>query len=527
VRKREVVAPGPLQVESISQGRGPLVVLLASAGRGADDFDEVAALIAGQGFRVLRPEPRGSGATAGPHAGISLHDAAADVAAVIAHERSGAAILVGHAAGSFVARTAAVDYPGLVRGVVLAAAGARSYPPIPALRKLDESGLTDAQRVQYLREAYFAPGNDASVWLAGWRPRIQYGGINGSPDLAGRDQWWGAGLKPVLEIQALDDPFKPPGAQGEYRAEFGERVTVARIAQASHALFPEQPAAVAAAIVEWARMLPAAAEPMAVRPAAFQECAQCPPMVAVPPGSFVMGSPLGEATRGDSEGPQHEVSFIRPIAIARTAITRGQFAPFARETGILPSPKCDWSAPGFAQNDSHPVVCVSWDDAVRYAKWLSGKAGKSYRLLSEAEYEYAARAGASTAYPWGAFSADACAFANAGDAARRLRHPALKDPVACSDGFAETAPAGSFAPNAFGLQDMTANTWSWTQDCWHPSYEDAPANGTARAEDGCAFRVARGGSWNFGARAARAAMRGKLAPTVRGPDQGFRVARDL
>lgn len=251
-----IVSTSSNQVEVIAEGKGPLLVLLPSAARGADDFDEVAPMFADRGFRVLRPEPRGSGRTTGPYAGISLHDAANDVAAVIRHENNGPAILVGHAAGSFVARVLAVDHPELVRGVVLAAAGARSYPPEVgiAVRKMDEPNITDTERLKYLRYSFFAPGSDATVWLKGWRPLIQYG-PGGIPDNASRDEWWGAGNKPVLEIQPLDDPFKPRSAAGEYKTEFGERVTVVEIANASHALFPEQPKAVVDAIVKWAHTL--------------------------------------------------------------------------------------------------------------------------------------------------------------------------------------------------------------------------------------------------------------------------------
>ncbi len=252
-RHHYIVNAGSNQVEVIAEGKGPLLVLLPSAARGADDFDEVAPMLADKGFRVIRPEPRGSGRTTGPYAGISLHDVANDVAAVIRQENNGPAILVGHAAGSFVARVLAVDHPELVRGVVLAAAGAWSYPRELgiAVRKMDEPNITDTERLKYLRSSFFAPGSDATVWLKGWRPLIQYG-AGGAPDNASRDQWWGAGNKPVLEIQPLDDPFKPRSAAGEFKAEFGDRVTVVEIANASHALFPEQPKAVVNAIVKWA-----------------------------------------------------------------------------------------------------------------------------------------------------------------------------------------------------------------------------------------------------------------------------------
>jgi formylglycine-generating enzyme required for sulfatase activity len=517
------------QVEVLAEGKGPLVVLLSSAARGAHDFDQVRAMLAARGFRVVSPEPRGSGRTTGPHAGISLHEVAADVAAVIRHEKQGPAIVVGHAAGSFVARMLAVDHPELVRGVVLAAAGARSFPPIPALRLLDQDKLSDADRIPLLRAAYFAPGNDPSAWLDGWRPLLRFDGAGGAPGLASREEWWGAGDKPVLELQPLDDPFKPAATRGEYRAEFGARVSVEEIAHASHALFPEQPAAVVDAIAGWARALPVAlpSGKQAAPGTVFQDCAECPQMTVLPAGEFTMGSSDGGQGQAAGEGPPHRVTLVRPFAVARFALSRAQFGVFARAVGLASSGACDRDAPGYPQNAAHPAVCMSWDEARGYAAWLSTRTGQRYRLLSEAEYEYAARAGGTARFWWGDDPAAACTAANLADRTSAAAHPGQKDAADCDDGAAETAAIGRYRPNAFGLYDMAGNTWSWTADCWSDSYGGAPADGMPRRDGDCGKRVARGGSWAFGLRAARVSMRGKLPASARTPDQGLRIAREL
>jgi pimeloyl-ACP methyl ester carboxylesterase len=246
----------------IAEGAGPLVVLLPSRGRDSEDYDEVASGIAKAGVRVLRPQPRGTCRSTGPMTGLTLHDFARDVAAVIEHAGGGPAVIAGHAFGNWVARMAAVDHPRLVRGVVILAAASKSYPGFAgaaalseAVKKSGDPSLADAERLKYLRAAFFAPGHDASVWLKGWYPEV-----NESQYAAGRatrqEEWWGAGTAPLLDLQSALDPFKPRAAVNELRDEFGERVTIVVIPDASHALIPEQPAAVVAAIVSWMRDLP-------------------------------------------------------------------------------------------------------------------------------------------------------------------------------------------------------------------------------------------------------------------------------
>lgn len=257
-RRRGVVRYADVSLDVIVEGRGPLVVLLPSRGRDSEDYDDVASGIAAAGYRVLRPQPRGVAASTGPMDGITLHDLANDVAAVIEREGRGApAVLVGHAFGNWVARMTAVDHPELVRGVVIAAAAAKNYPPglSAAVGKAGDPARPDEERLEYLRYAFFAPGHDPRGWLKGWYPEA-----NASQDLAAKatkqSEWWSAGSAPLLDLQAAEDPFKPAAARDELKEEFGDRVTIAVIPNASHALIPEQPQAVVDAIVAWVRMLP-------------------------------------------------------------------------------------------------------------------------------------------------------------------------------------------------------------------------------------------------------------------------------
>ena len=261
-RTRGNVAYDDVRIDVIAEGSGPLVVLLPSRGRGSEDFDEIAAGIANSGFRVLRPQPRGAGASIGPMQGLTLHDFARDLAAVIGHEEAGPAIVVGHAFGNWVARMAAVDYPELVRGIVIVAAAAKAYPTgfegakelSEAVKKAGDTMLPDEERLKYLQTAFFAPGNDASAWLKGW-----YHEVDEAQFAAGRAtkqaEWWSAGTAPLLDVQAAKDPFKPRSMMNEIKDEFGERATIVVIPNASHALIPEQPAAVIEAIVAWMRNL--------------------------------------------------------------------------------------------------------------------------------------------------------------------------------------------------------------------------------------------------------------------------------
>ena len=254
---RELVRYGDVEIDVIVDGNGPAIVLLPSLARDSEDYDEVASGLAAAGYRVLRPQPRGIGRSQGPMKNISLHDFARDVAEVITRLGAGRAVLVGHAYGNWVARMTAVDHPQLVRGVVIAAAAARQYASelTVAVTKAGDPNLPDKERLDALRFAFFAPGNDPTVWLTGWHPEIR-DSQRAAVAAVKQEEWWSGGSAPLLDLQAEQDPFKPAARRNEMKDEFGDRVTVAVIENASHALIPEQPKAVANALVTWVSSLP-------------------------------------------------------------------------------------------------------------------------------------------------------------------------------------------------------------------------------------------------------------------------------
>ena len=275
---------------------------------------------------------------------------------------------------------------------------------------------------------------------------------------------------------------------------------------------------------------------------AFRDCPDCPEMVPIPAGEFSMGSPPDEPGRSAIEGPVHRVT-VAAFALARSKTTRGQFAAFVAETGHKTDNDCytfengewndrgnrDWRNPGFAQEDNHPAVCISWFDAKAYAQWLSGKTGKAYRLPTEAEWEYAARAGTTTSRYWGDDAAQACKFANVLDATTKSRVSDVKlDSHACDDGYAHTAPVMSFRPNNFGLYDMIGNAWEWVEDCdGTSSYERAPVDGRPSTLGSCHYRGLRSASWLSPPANARAASRNSGVALIHGSGVGFRLVRTL
>jgi formylglycine-generating enzyme required for sulfatase activity len=273
----------------------------------------------------------------------------------------------------------------------------------------------------------------------------------------------------------------------------------------------------------------------------LQDCPDCPAMVVVPPGEFSMGSLEFESDR--IEGPIHRVRIGYSFAVGRTSVTNAQYARFVAATGRASARGCgiigrggfhvgadnDWRDPGYGRppRDTEPVVCVSWLDASAYAAWLSKLTHRHYRLLSEAEWEYAARAGSTTRFHWGDDPAVSCRHANLYDrSAVPLAMPYA--PAPCDDGYETVAPVASFPPNAFGLYDMIGNVWQWVEDCYVYEYPPAPVDGRpVPGYAGCPLRSIRGGSWGTRVDRLRPSWRGRDPDTRLNILFGFRVARDL
>jgi formylglycine-generating enzyme required for sulfatase activity len=237
----------------------------------------------------------------------------------------------------------------------------------------------------------------------------------------------------------------------------------------------------------------------------FEECARlCPVMIVIPAGGFVMGSPEHEWGRTAGEGPLHEVTIAEPFAVSKFEIT------FEQWDACVAASACPRGADAWGRG-AMPLINVSWDQAKQYVVWLSQLSGKEYRLLTEAEWEYAARAGSNTRYSWG----EDVGINNA-------------DCNGCgANSYLQTAPAGSFKPNAFGLYDVHGNVWEWVEDSWHPNYEGAPTDGAAWQEADPTYRVIRGGSWHNETELIRTATRLKRHRKVQFDTLGFRVARTI
>ena len=252
----------------------------------------------------------------------------------------------------------------------------------------------------------------------------------------------------------------------------------------------------------------------------FRDCRSCPEMVVIPAGTFRMGCVSGSDDCRDDEFPVHEVE-VASFALAKHEVTRGQFRAFVSATGhnargciagddnVRSWRDTDW------QEDDHPVVCLNWNDAQAYVRWLREETGERYRLPSEAEWEYAARAGTTTPWFWSDRAEDRCEYATGRDS-----------DDGCDDGWERTAPVGSFRANGFGLHDMAGNAEEWVEDCWHDDYYGAPRDGSAWTHGGdCDRRVMRGGAWWFTPGGLRSANRVRWVHDIRSDRFGFRVAR--
>ncbi|MFO1425446.1 MAG: formylglycine-generating enzyme family protein [Steroidobacteraceae bacterium] len=275
----------------------------------------------------------------------------------------------------------------------------------------------------------------------------------------------------------------------------------------------------------------------------FKDCRDCPEMVVVPPGEFRMGREGGETDR--YEGPEHMVRIPRAFAAGRFELTNGQYRDFVRATGhptagtgcnaffgnsVKALEGTSWADPGYGRpiRDDEPVVCIRWSDAQAYVNWLAGRTGKKYRLLTEAEWEYAARAGTQGLYTWGEDPAAACRWANVHDVSGSKAAPELPyPPPPCDDGYAGVAPVGKFPPNAFGLYDMIGNVWEWVEDCYQMPFGATPVDGSAQLAVGCDRRGSRGGSWRTVIERQRPAFRGRDPESLTSQIFGMRVARTL
>jgi pimeloyl-ACP methyl ester carboxylesterase len=256
--ERRWVTRGEVRLEVLDQGRGPAMVLLPSLGRGAVDFDPMAESLAAAGFRVVRPQPRGIGGSTSPQPYADLHDCSLDIAAVIEALDVAPAIMVGHAFGNRVSRLLATIRPDLVKGVVLVAANVGHAPSPPkvreAIRNSADTKLPDDVRLAALRFAFFAPGNDAASWLAGWNPDV-LAAQRVAGDRTARTEDYASGRAPVLYMQPSHDPLAHAQDAVDYKAALGDRLSVVQIPQSSHAAIAEQPALIAREIAAWAQRI--------------------------------------------------------------------------------------------------------------------------------------------------------------------------------------------------------------------------------------------------------------------------------
>jgi formylglycine-generating enzyme required for sulfatase activity/Tfp pilus assembly protein PilF len=273
--------------------------------------------------------------------------------------------------------------------------------------------------------------------------------------------------------------------------------------------------------------------------ASFRDCAVCPEMIVVPSGEFLMGDAESGTRPEDGKVPQRRVRIPQRLAVGKYEITVEQFEAFVRATGYKVGKECSiWTgrqwdkrpgsfrAAGYEQTSRHPAACLNWGDAQAYVNWLTQQSGKSYRLPTEAEWEYVARAGSTTSYYFGDDANLLCRYGNVADRSGKERYSQWT--VAnCSDGHVHTAPVGSYKPNAFGLFDVHGNVSEWVEDCFEPGNQVAASDNSTLVSRTCQLRVQRGGSWIGHATASRSASRLRRSPDDRYSNIGLRVVRAI
>lgn len=255
------------------------------------------------------------------------------------------------------------------------------------------------------------------------------------------------------------------------------------------------------------------------------DCSYCPQLTTVPPGLFLMGAAAGDLGREEDEGPLHLVTIAEPLAVGVYEVTFSEWDVCVDRGHCRHRPGDE----GWGRSQ-RPVINVSWSDAQAYVEWLSEETREPYRLLSEAEWEYVARAGTGAAQYWSEQSAPSCEYANAADASSRsspIRWPEDWTFQACADGFPMTAPTGSFSANRFGLRDTLGNVWEWTQHCWNERHSRNPTDGRSRETGDCGKRVIRGAAWNSQPVHLRASVRDGIPANTRANNLGFRVVRPI
>ena len=256
----------------------------------------------------------------------------------------------------------------------------------------------------------------------------------------------------------------------------------------------------------------------------FRDCPACPQLVVVPAGSYMMGAPASELYSHSRERPVHRVTIAEPFAVGVYEVTFAEWDACVSGGGCEKPPRDEGWGRG-----RRPVIYVSWQAARDYVEWLSWQTGKTYRLLSEAEWEYVARAGTQTARYWGESEAGQCQHENGADQTWRRNNENVDWvwSAPCDDGHSWTAPVGSYRANKFRLYDVLGNVFEWVQDCWNDSYAGAPSDERVWESGDCSYRVVRGGAFERGPNVLRSAARGAAPTKSLGGLIGFRIARSL